>query len=254
MSSPNFSDKQQQQSDPTSYRLVSLNDESGTVRIVNNPSGGIIIGTNSDLPSLEQNSDSNIPPGQKVFINNQGRTVYTKNERIEDVSSPGSQKVNSPAVVAPTSSQPGPSGEFKNPRDDARRKQHNEVERRRRDKINTWIARLAKIVPECSDEAKSSQSKGGILAKAHQHILNLQRDNQELVKKINSTPLIPTGASPDEAYAIQLSARDNEIQRLQRELKEAHDDRDDIIEQLKQQGITESEQKNHRHPIYFFKF
>lgn len=129
-------------------------------------------------------------------------------------------------------------GDFKNPRDDARRKQHNEVERRRRDKINTWIARLAKIVPECSDEAKSSQSKGGILAKAHQHILNLQRDNQELVKKINSTPLIPAGASPDEAYAIQLQARDNEIQRLQRELKEAHDDRDDIIEQLKQQGIT----------------
>ena len=79
------------------------------------------------------------------------------------------------------------------------------------------------------------------LAKAHQHILNLQRDNQELVKKINSTPLIPAGASPDEAYAIQLQARDNEIQRLQRELKEAHDDRDDIIEQLKQQGITERE-------------
>ena len=76
------------------------------------------------------------------------------------------------------------------------------------------------------------------MAKAHQHILNLQRDNQELVKKINSTPLIPAGASPDEAYAIQLQARDNEIQRLQRELKEAHDDRDDIIEQLKQQGIT----------------
>ena len=81
------------------------------------------------------------------------------------------------------------------------------------------------------------------VAKAHQHILNLQRDNQELVKKINSTPLIPAGASPDEAYAIQLQARDNEIQRLQRELKEAHDDRDDIIEQLKQQGITEIKAK-----------
>jgi len=153
-----------------------------------------------------------------------------------NVSSPGSGKVHSPTV--PVGGKFGDQGDFKNPRDDARRKQHNEVERRRRDKINTWIARLAKIVPECSDEAKSSQSKGGILAKAHQHILNLQRDNQELVKKINSTPLIPAGASPDEAYAIQLQARDNEIQRLQRELKEAHDDRDDIIEQLKQQGIT----------------
>jgi upstream stimulatory factor len=35
-------------------------------------------------------------------------------------------------------------------RDDRRRATHNEVERRRRDKINNWIAKLGKIIPECN--------------------------------------------------------------------------------------------------------
>lgn len=35
-------------------------------------------------------------------------------------------------------------------RDDRRRATHNEVERRRRDKINNWITKLGKIIPECN--------------------------------------------------------------------------------------------------------
>lgn len=42
-----------------------------------------------------------------------------------------------------------------NARDDKKRATHNEVERRRRDKINGWIGKLAKIVPSCADEAVS---------------------------------------------------------------------------------------------------
>ena len=43
-------------------------------------------------------------------------------------------------------------------RDDKRRATHNEVERRRRDKINNWITRLAKLVPDCDhDHSKSGQ-------------------------------------------------------------------------------------------------
>uniref|UniRef100_A0A2I3SM74 Upstream transcription factor 2, c-fos interacting n=1 Tax=Pan troglodytes TaxID=9598 RepID=A0A2I3SM74_PANTR len=34
------------------------------------------------------------------------------------------------------------------PRDERRRAQHNEVERRRRDKINNWIVQLSKIIPD----------------------------------------------------------------------------------------------------------
>lgn len=38
-------------------------------------------------------------------------------------------------------------------RDDKRRATHNEVERRRRDKINSWIVKLGKIIPECKQES-----------------------------------------------------------------------------------------------------
>ncbi|XP_076171726.1 upstream stimulatory factor 1 isoform X1 [Ptiloglossa arizonensis] len=79
-------------------------------------------------------------------------------------------------------------------RDDRRRATHNEVERRRRDKINNWIAKLGKIIPECnatstangsgsSGESKANyetQSKGGILAKACEYIGELRVANQGL--------------------------------------------------------------------------
>ncbi|NXL54817.1 USF1 factor, partial [Podilymbus podiceps] len=41
-------------------------------------------------------------------------------------------------------------------RDEKRRAQHNEVERRRRDKINNWIVQLSKIIPDCSMENTKS--------------------------------------------------------------------------------------------------
>lgn len=66
------------------------------------------------------------------------------------------------------------------------------MERRRRDKINNWIAKLGKIIPECntttngngnasSGEGKANyetQSKGGILAKACEYIGELRAANQ----------------------------------------------------------------------------
>ncbi|XP_056618609.1 upstream stimulatory factor 2 isoform X1 [Triplophysa dalaica] len=67
------------------------------------------------------------------------------------------------------------------PRDERRRAQHNEVERRRRDKINNWIVTLSKIIPDCSMEStKTSASKGGILSKACDYIGELQEHNQRL--------------------------------------------------------------------------
>lgn len=43
-------------------------------------------------------------------------------------------------------------------RDDRRRATHNEVERRRRDKINSWIVQLSKLIPDCAVEhSKSGQ-------------------------------------------------------------------------------------------------
>ncbi|XP_018300193.1 upstream stimulatory factor 2 isoform X1 [Mycetomoellerius zeteki] len=81
-------------------------------------------------------------------------------------------------------------------RDDRRRATHNEVERRRRDKINNWITKLGKIIPDCntttnttgssgsgSGDGKTNyetQSKGGILARACEYIGELRAANQSL--------------------------------------------------------------------------
>ncbi|XP_023667606.1 upstream stimulatory factor 2 isoform X4 [Paramormyrops kingsleyae] len=67
------------------------------------------------------------------------------------------------------------------PRDERRRAQHNEVERRRRDKINNWIVTLSKIIPDCNvDSTKTGASKGGILSKACDYIRELRQDHQQL--------------------------------------------------------------------------
>ncbi|XP_042221914.1 upstream stimulatory factor 2-like isoform X1 [Homarus americanus] len=73
-------------------------------------------------------------------------------------------------------------------REEKRRVTHNEVERRRRDKINTWICRLAKIIPDCPEaHSKSSQSKGGILAKACDYISELRIHNEQLTERMKET-------------------------------------------------------------------
>ncbi|KAK7079128.1 Upstream stimulatory factor 2 [Halocaridina rubra] len=73
-------------------------------------------------------------------------------------------------------------------REEKRRVTHNEVERRRRDKINTWICRLAKIIPECPEtQSKNAQSKGGILAKACDYITELREHNEQLLEKVKET-------------------------------------------------------------------
>ncbi|NP_001408738.1 upstream stimulatory factor 2 isoform 4 [Mus musculus] len=67
------------------------------------------------------------------------------------------------------------------PRDERRRAQHNEVERRRRDKINNWIVQLSKIIPDChADNSKTGASKGGILSKACDYIRELRQTNQRM--------------------------------------------------------------------------
>lgn len=69
-------------------------------------------------------------------------------------------------------------------RDEKRRATHNEVERRRRDKINTWILKLGAIIPEATADMRSGTgghfeglSKGGILAKACEYITSLKDTN-----------------------------------------------------------------------------
>ncbi|XP_065645027.1 upstream stimulatory factor 2 [Hydra vulgaris] len=70
-------------------------------------------------------------------------------------------------------------------RDERRRATHNEVERRRRDKINTWIMKLATVVPDCQmDQSKQGTSKGGVLSKALDHIIKLRTQNDRMADTI----------------------------------------------------------------------
>ncbi|XP_028325680.1 upstream stimulatory factor 2 isoform X3 [Gouania willdenowi] len=77
------------------------------------------------------------------------------------------------------------------PRDERRRAQHNEVERRRRDKINNWIVTLSKIIPDCNmDSTKTGASKGGILSKACDYIRELRQSNQRLQESLKDVERI----------------------------------------------------------------
>eukprot|EP00063_Salmo_salar_P057475 XP_014032310.1 PREDICTED: upstream stimulatory factor 2-like [Salmo salar] len=62
-----------------------------------------------------------------------------------------------------------------------RRAQHNEMERRRRDKINNRIITFSKIILDCNmDSTKTGAKKGGILSKVCDYFWELRQNNQRL--------------------------------------------------------------------------
>ena len=79
------------------------------------------------------------------------------------------------------------------PREVRRRETHNEVERRRRDTINTWIEKLGKLIPDLNDPgsvpSKASHSKGGILARACDYVQEAKRDLDDVAEKAEATAL-----------------------------------------------------------------
>ncbi|XP_037651746.1 upstream stimulatory factor 2 isoform X3 [Sebastes umbrosus] len=106
------------------------------------------------------------------------------------------------------------------PRDERRRAQHNEVERRRRDKINNWIVTLSKIIPDCSIDSRTGASKGGILSKACDYIRELRQSNQRL----------------QESYKeVERVEMDNEL--LRQQLEELKNDNALLRAQLQQHGV-----------------
>ncbi|XP_077600185.1 upstream stimulatory factor 2 [Stigmatopora nigra] len=106
------------------------------------------------------------------------------------------------------------------PRDERRRAQHNEVERRRRDKINNWIVTLSKIIPDCNIDSRTGASKGGILSKACDYIRELRQNNQRL----------------QESYKeVERLEVDNEV--LRQQLEELKSDNALLRAQLQQHGV-----------------
>ncbi|GAA6220435.1 upstream stimulatory factor 2-like isoform X2 [Lates japonicus] len=131
-------------------------------------------------------------------------------------------QAGTPRTIAPrTQPYPTKMDGPRTPRDERRRAQHNEVERRRRDKINNWIVTLSKIIPDCSmDSTKTGASKGGILSKACDYIRELRQSNQRLQESLK------------EVERIQV---DNELCRQQ--IEELKNENALLRAQLQQHGI-----------------
>ncbi|KAM9823750.1 upstream stimulatory factor 2 [Neosynchiropus ocellatus] len=106
------------------------------------------------------------------------------------------------------------------PRDERRRAQHNEVERRRRDKINNWIVTLSKIIPDCSIDSRTGASKGVILSKACDYIRELRQNNQRLQEGFKE---------------VERVEMDNEL--LRQQIEELKNDNALLRAQLQQHGI-----------------
>ncbi|XP_069805301.1 upstream stimulatory factor 1 isoform X3 [Dendropsophus ebraccatus] len=109
----------------------------------------------------------------------------------QDVLQGGAQRSIAPRTHPYSPKSDGP----RTTRDEKRRAQHNEVERRRRDKINNWIVQLSKIIPDCSMESTKSgqvrsapptESKGGILSKACDYIQELRQGNLRLSEELQN--------------------------------------------------------------------
>ncbi|XP_065715808.1 upstream stimulatory factor 2 isoform X2 [Patagioenas fasciata] len=134
----------------------------------------------------------------------------------QDVLQPGTQRSIAPRGHPYSPKLEGP----RVPRDERRRAQHNEVERRRRDKINNWIVQLSKIIPDCgADNSKTGASKGGILSKACDYVRELRQSNQRLQETFK------------EAERLQM---DNEL--LRRQMEELKSENALLRQQLQSRG------------------
>uniref|UniRef100_A0A131X9P8 Putative upstream transcription factor 2 c-fos n=1 Tax=Hyalomma excavatum TaxID=257692 RepID=A0A131X9P8_9ACAR len=117
-------------------------------------------------------------------------------------------------------------------RDERRRATHNEVERRRRDKINNWIIKLSKIIPDCSSDLNKSgqpssvhlHSKGGILAKACDYIQELRANSVRLSEVLKENERL--------ALELELLQQQYDQLRAANQMLKAH---------LDQSGITVSD-------------
>ncbi|XP_054760232.1 upstream stimulatory factor-like [Lytechinus pictus] len=113
-------------------------------------------------------------------------------------------------------------------RDERRRATHNEVERRRRDKINNWIVKLSKIIPDCNiDHSKQGQSKGGILSKTCDYIQDLRQSNTRMAESLKD--------------AERLSV---DIELMRQQLEEVKGENALLRAQLQQAGIDPTGSSN----------
>lgn len=160
------------------YRMLQvIRDEDGQPHIVETDSSIPLSSTAAEnkVSSSMSNSDT------KVYAPTSAGQYFVMMSP-SDVSSSSSLAQRAVARL-PLSSRPAVvSG---NVREDRRKQTHKEVERRRRDKINTWISHLAELVPECSSDIKLTESKCAVLAKTCDYITSLAAANESLSASVD---------------------------------------------------------------------
>lgn len=105
-------------------------------------------------------------------------------------------------------------------RDERRRVTHNEVERRRRDKINNWITKLGKLLPDYEQntigdgDVKTNfelQSKGGILERACEYITELRDVQENLQQSLDENSQLLEEAKTLRQVVSQLRKENSEL-------------------------------------------
>ncbi|KZC05260.1 PREDICTED: upstream stimulatory factor 1-like [Dufourea novaeangliae] len=105
-------------------------------------------------------------------------------------------------------------------RDERRRVTHNEVERRRRDKINNWISKLGKLLPDYEQtttgegDVKTNfelQSKGGILERACEYITELQDVQENFSQSLDENAQLLEEAKTLRQVVNQLKKENSEL-------------------------------------------
>lgn len=186
----------------TTYRVVQVGDSDQIPQIVSSPAYS---------PNSSQAVLASAPLNGQFYVIGSPQEVF------------GASQVQRSLAPRLNSSNEGGSRAVR--RDDKRRATHNEVERRRRDKINTWIVELSKIVPDCIPETTKStgQSKGGILSKAFKYIMELRTQNARLADghKQTETLAIKVKQLQRELDAVQLKniALEREVSALRSQLQ-----------------------------------
>ncbi|XP_076278223.1 upstream stimulatory factor 1 isoform X2 [Lasioglossum baleicum] len=97
-------------------------------------------------------------------------------------------------------------------RDERRRVTHNEVERRRRDKINTWITKLGKLLPDYEQNTiGEGDSKGGILERACEYITELRDVQENLQQSLDENAQLLEEAKTLRQVVSQLRKENSEL-------------------------------------------
>uniref|UniRef100_A0A2K5MVM2 Upstream transcription factor 2, c-fos interacting n=1 Tax=Cercocebus atys TaxID=9531 RepID=A0A2K5MVM2_CERAT len=111
-----------------------------------------------------------------VHLETWGRCQFYVMMTPQDVLQTGTQR-----TIAPRTHPYSPKIDgTRTPRDERRRAQHNEVERRRRDKINNWIVQLSKIIPDCNSNCHGAWESSPGWRPACDYIRELRQTNQRM--------------------------------------------------------------------------